>query len=332
MYSEEDLNQAVEKGTFTQSAVDQFRHDSALAKNVASVDEEDFKLIGGFNDIFVVIACGLLLFSLLWVLRPVNESLALLVYAATAWALTEFFVRQRKMALPGIVLLLAFVWGLFTFLLSVLGEQSDTSLMIAAGITAVSTYAHWRRFAVPITVAAGTVAALGCLLAAVLVNFPAARDWTLALLFAGGFATFLYAMYWDSSDRDRLTHRSDVAFWLHLLSAPLIMHPLFSGLGILDGNDSLAVMVTVVAVYVLMTFISIAIDRRAFMVSSLIYVVYALSNIFSVYGKVGSGFALTGVLIGAALLLLSAFWHTARVGVVGVLPGKLQQKLPTLST
>jgi hypothetical protein len=30
-------------------------------------------------------------------------------------------------------------------------------------------------------------------------------------------------MWWDSSDRARLTRRSDVAFWLHLLAAPMIV-------------------------------------------------------------------------------------------------------------
>lgn len=61
-----------------------------------------------------------------------------------------------------------------------------------------------------------------------------------------------------------------------------------------------------------MTSISIVVDRRAFMVSSLIYVLYAISNILEAYGVVGYSFAVTGVCIGAALLLLPAFWHPVR--------------------
>ena len=37
-----------------------------------------------------------------------------------------------------------------------------------------------------------------------------------------GIGVFLFAMRWDSSDPARVTRRSDVAFWLHLLAAPMI--------------------------------------------------------------------------------------------------------------
>jgi hypothetical protein len=47
----------------------------------------------------------------------------------------------------------------------------------------------------------------------------------LGLVLVLGIGTFLFAMWWDSSDRARLTRRADVAFWLHLLAAPMIVHP-----------------------------------------------------------------------------------------------------------
>ena len=40
------------------------------------VDEENFRLMGGFNDIFIVIASGLLLFSAMWLLTPIGAPLA----------------------------------------------------------------------------------------------------------------------------------------------------------------------------------------------------------------------------------------------------------------
>ncbi len=137
-------------------------------------------------------------------------------------------------------------------------------------------------------------------------------------------------MFWDASDRSRTTRHSDVAFWLHLLSAPLIIHPVFSSLGIFSGDQSLSNMGVVVGLYFLMSLISLAVDRRAFMVSSLIYVLYALSNLLKAYGVVGSSFAVTGLFIGSALLLLSAYWHTARAGLVKRLPASLQQVLPEI--
>ena len=39
-----------------------------------------------------------------------------------------------------------------------------------------------------------------------------------------GLAIFATAMKFDMSDRNRVTQRTDIAFWLHLLAAPLIVH------------------------------------------------------------------------------------------------------------
>ena len=61
MYTEEDLNEAVGKGIFSDDSVNQFRLHIAAQKNTTIADEENFRLISGFNDVFVVIASGLLL-------------------------------------------------------------------------------------------------------------------------------------------------------------------------------------------------------------------------------------------------------------------------------
>jgi hypothetical protein len=145
-----------------------------------------------------------------------------------------------------------------------------------------------------------------------------------------GIGVFLFAMWWDSSDPRRETRRSDVAFWLHLLAAPLIVHPIFVLLGLTDGSASTGEAIVVVLLYVALGFTALAIDRRALLVSALAYVLYALNSLFQTYGAVELSFALTALVIGSALLLLSAFWHTARRGVVKTLPGAIQSKLPIL--
>ncbi|MFI8620491.1 hypothetical protein ACIGBN_05910 [Marinomonas sp. NPDC078689] len=334
MYTDEDLNYAVEKGVFTDTAVTEFRSLLAEEKQTAAVDEENFRLVGGFNDIFVVIACSLLLFSSVWVVRPSSNTLAMLVFAALSWGLAEFFVRKRKMALPAIVLLLSFMGGVFWCVFSISSSIPSFSVqaasLFAAAVTTMSAYLHWRRFRVPITVAVGTGALFVSVLSLVLVMFPAAKSGLMMVLFLCGVAAFLLAMYWDASDTQRITRRSDVAFWLHLLSAPLIIHPIFSNLGILNGNESLLSMLVVVFLYLLMTSISIAVDRRAFMVSSLIYVLYAVSAIIESYGGIGYSFALTGVLIGGGLLLLSAKWHFMRAQLLCALPSAIQRHLPNV--
>lgn len=331
MYTDEDLNLAVEKGIFTDSSVNAFRNLLASQKNTSAVDEENFKLIGGFNDIFIVIACALLLFSSLWVLKGFNESLGLLVFAALSWILAEFFVLKRKMALPAITLLLAFIGGVFTFTTSLFSTTSEITLVVATTLSTVAAYLHWQRFRVPITIAVGTAAALGILVSTVAAIIPdATAGWLQLMFFISGLVAFSLAMVWDASDTERVTHKSDVAFWLHLLSAPLIIHPIFSSLGILAGHESLASLATVIILYLVMTSISIAVDRRAFMVSSLAYVVYALSSIIETFGGVAYSFALTGVFMGGALLILSAYWHNVRANLVAKLPEFVQQLLPKI--
>ena len=328
MYSDEDLNLAVKKGIFTETAVDEFRSSISAIKNSPSVDEENFRLIGGFNDIFVVIACCLLLFSSIFVLKPINDSLGLIAFVIISWALSEFFVLKRKMSLPAIVLLIAFVGGVFSLFFSFFPKTSEISLIVAAAVSSGAAYFHWLRFKVPITVAAGSVAVIGLIISIVLNIFPNAKDWILGLLSVCGIGAFLLAMYWDSADTSRVTRKSDVAFWLHLVSAPLIIHPIFSSLGVLEGNQSMVNMGTVIILYVIMTIVSITIDRRAFMVSSLAYVLYALTTIIKTYGDVGYSFALTGVFMGAVLLLLSAFWHVTRSRIVNLLPINIRSYIP----
>ena len=329
MYTNEDLNLAVKKGIFSESAVAEFRQFIASTKHSPSVDEENFKLITGFNDIFVVIACALLLFSSYWALNDFGESVALGTFTFLSWGLAEFFVLKRRMALPAITLLMAFVGGVFFFVLSFIDPEPEKSIVLAAGITAFSALVHWFRFHVPITIAAGTGSLITLVVSGLLVSYPQSEEWLTLILGICGGLTFLFAMYWDSTDLSRTTRRSDVAFWLHLLAAPLIMHPIFANLGVFDqGDQSYHTIGIVIGLYILITLISMIIDRRTFMVSSLVYVLFALSQLLELYGVVNYALAITGVVIGAILLLLSAFWHPVRSALVRILPGVIQRRVP----
>jgi hypothetical protein len=66
------------------------------------------------------------------------------------------------------------------------------------------------------------------------------------------------------------------------------------------------------------------------LVSALAYVLYALSSLFKEFGAVQLSIALTALVIGSALLMLSAFWHQARAAIVRPLPEKLRERLPVL--
>jgi MFS family permease len=351
MYSESDLEAAVAAGALTPEAADALRNYVSGARATPAVDEEHFRLITGFNDIFVAVAAALLLSALAWIGSTIGPRIggdgpgpfSGFLVAAVAWGLAEFFTKKRRMALPSILLLLAFVLGVLATsaltLTLALGEESFRDneqlglivLAISAAIAAAAAWLHWRRFRVPVTIAAGAAAVVGVVLALIAMavgDAEAYQQVLLAVALVSGIGVFLFAMWWDSSDPRRETRRSDVAFWLHLLAAPLIVHPIFTLLGLNDGNATVAEALVVLLVYVLLGLTALAIDRRALLVSALAYVLWALSDLFERFGAVELNVALTAFFIGSALLLLSAFWNKARRAIVRPLPGGLRSKLP----
>ena len=356
MYSQQEIDDAVASGVITPDAAAALRAHIERQRSTAIPDEEQFRLITGFNDIFVSIAAAILLFAVGWIGQWIGQQsglviggdgpspLAPLAVAGTAWPLAMFFTAKRRMALPSILLLLAFVFGVFgTVALAIalpIGPDrlNDNNLLggiivaVSAAVSACAAWLHWRTFHVPITIAAGaaSVAAIaaGLLLAALGPNADQARNIILGFVLMLGIGMFLFAMWWDGSDRARLTRRSDVAFWLHLLAAPMIVHPVFTLLGLTSGHIGMAEGLAVIALYLVLGITAVAVDRRALLVSALAYVLFALNELFRQFGAVELNVALTALVIGSALLLLSAFWHQARALIVNPLPESLRDRLP----
>ena len=251
MYSESDLEAAVTAGALTHQQAASFRDYGASNRHMPAVDEEHFRLLTGFNDIFVSIAAVILLVAVGWIGYHVGPRIdgdgptpfMGLFVAAVAWGLAEFFTRQRRMALPSILLLLAFVGGIFAFSVVTMvtgigpdrfenGNESLGALVIAAAaaIAAGAAWFHWRRFKVPITVAAG-VAALSALVLGLILSAVGDTPATEKIVLGCPGARRRRVPAGDALGRldpTRETRRSDVAFWLHLLAAPMIVHPVFT--------------------------------------------------------------------------------------------------------
>ena len=359
MYSQNELDEAVAAGAISAESAAALRAHIERSHETPTVDEEQFRLLTGFNDIFVAIAAAILLFSVAWIGQRIGQGLGLsvegdgpspigpLAVAIAAWGLALFFTAKRRMALPSILLLLSFVGSVFTatafaLVLAIGPEQLEDNGPLAGILAAVSgavaagaAWLHWKRFRVPITVAAGAASvaaiAVGLLMAALGQNIENSRDLILGFVLLLGVGTFLFAMWWDGSDRARITRRSDVAFWLHLLAAPMIVHPVFTLLGLTDGSATIGEGLVVVLLYIVLGITALAIDRRALLVSALAYVLWALSDLFERFGAVELNIALTALVIGSALLLLSAFWSQARAAVVRPLPEGLRERLPMVN-
>ena len=334
MIEERDLDAAVTAGVLdaaTRERLVTFTRD--YRRGAAGPDEEQFRLLTGFNDIFVTIAIGLVLFALGALGGSIVPALGAVLVAAASWGLAEYFTRRRRMALPSIVLLLAFVGGVFGTVVTAMhpsgaGETPPLWVALAAAAAAVAAWLHWRRFLVPITVAAGAAALGGLIIALVAGAGPAAAAAILPIVLVLGLVTFALAMAFDSRDRARVTRWTDVAFWLHLLAAPAIIHPVFALTGLLDSKAGPEAAIVVVLVYAVLTVVALAIDRRALLVSALGYVIFAIERLISSGGNLTLSTALTALVIGSFLVLLSAAWRPIRARVLALLPDTLTLRLP----
>ncbi len=350
MISEDALSTAVERGILTSEQAVRLKEleDARTANGAEPEDAEKLRFIAGFGDIFVTLGIVLFLGAAGYFLDQLAGSFAVGAGLAVAsWALAEFFTRQRRMALPSIVLLIAFATACFLFWSSAIqtlqfGPQSgppagpigkfqgDTLAFGTGSLIAILCVAlHYRRFGVPITIAAG--AALAGLAFISLVSAIAPEllaRWINIFAFGLGLAFFALAMRFDMSDPERVTRRTDIAFWLHLLAAPLIVHPLVSGLSSATPSLSIENAMAILALFFALGAVAVLIDRRALLVSGLVYAGTAFAVLLRETGVTGNTAPLTLLVLGAFVLLLSAGWRPLRTSLIRLLPGDLARRLP----
>ncbi len=347
MFAEDDLQAAVAAGALTASGAQALRaFDAARAppSRTTGADEEAFRLVTGFNDIFVAIAIVLTLVAAAWLLNQSSPLLAAAGVAVLSWLLAEQFTRVRRMALPSIVLVLAFgLCAVFLgYALAALivaappgNPRISTRSLAALSFAVAAAGVHWWRFKVPITVALGTATAWFTAALGMALLFVGLQHHVAALVFGGGLTMFTTALWFDMRDPARITRRSDVAFWLHLGAAPLIVHPIFATLGLLgnngDSSDGAAGRaLAAVAIYVGLALVALVIDRRAVLVSGLGYVLFAGGALLGGIGSLPVGFALAALVVGAVLLAMSTFWRRLRSPLVRLLPPATRRLLPPI--
>lgn len=307
---------------------------SAASEPAADPDDEKFRLIGGFNDVFVTIGVLLLIAALFGLASQFGFGGGIaLIAMIVAWGLAEFFSRHMRLALPSIVLALMFAGaGAFVGLsLGGVAFGDGPAAMVFAGIgVTLAALLHAQRFRVPIDsaiAAAGGICAIVSLLHVLAPDFMQRHSaLPLALL---GLAVFALAVRVDASDVTRQTRRADVAFWLHMLSAPMIVHavvPLvFGDTGELDTLQA----VLILALFALLGIVALVIDRRALLISGLAYAGIAIAYLLS--QSVGEGLRLSVTLLGLAVVVLglSAGWRSLRRTLLPLLPlGGLARYVP----
>jgi hypothetical protein len=328
-----DIDLAVSEGVIDRESADRLLA-FATTRKMDSADDESFRLLTGFNDIFVTIGLGLFLGALYWLVLGFNTWIASAIVAVAAWLLAEIFTRRRRMALPSIALLAIFV-GMVFWLTAGLVEglaSNETNgplpFLVAGIVAAIGAIAHWQRFRVPITIAAGFAAIATSAAALASSVFPSlTKDFPITIFLPLGLAAFALAMSYDISDRQRRTRRTDIAFWLHLLAAPLIVHSVVwnitspSSLKMLDA-------IIIFGMFVALSFVAIVVDRRALLVSSLSYLIYAAWTLISVTRWETNAWAIAILGVGGLVLLLSVAWRPMRAAVLRMLPSSIANLVP----
>lgn len=360
MLSHEDLDAAVAAGIVTapqREALRDFAAKREHARLSAQGHEERFRFMRGFNDFFfatgvVMLGAGMMFFA-------EGTFGGNFVAALVVWGLAELLVKRMRLVLPGILLACLFVafvyrwipinlWdaspvpgmqrtiGLDDLLFGRTATPPQNVLYAFALKTLVGTAAaalFYARFRLPFSlllIAGSLVAAI--LAVATVTTGATAR--TLVLL-PCGLAVFAAAMTFDMSDRERTTRRSDCAFWLHLLAAPLIVHSLVS----MVASDvsvltmSTAAAMTIVAIVALLAVVAVVIDRRALLVSTLSYLGLVIAHAIRTSGATtsysqGAEFFMTLVILGVLVLVLGVGWLPLRRALIAVIPLPLLNRLP----
>jgi uncharacterized membrane protein SirB2 len=339
MITHEELDNAVTAGVLNRDTAQSLRDYVANSRASPVADEERFRLVASFNDVFVAIACGIVLIATTAMMGIGDRSswiAAGLTLSMVAWGLAEVFVRKRRMALPSIMLTIAFFAGFYIVAASTRSGGHPGLAWLITGAAVMASWVHWRRFHVPITMAVAAFIVMRAVTdKAAALDLPSIGQrgfgqsfgFSSASMLGCGLVVFALALLIDASDTERRTHRADVAFWLHILAAPLMIHPIFMSLAY---KWMQAAVLVILPIYVLLACLSLVIDRRALMVSALGYVLISLMNAL---GRESVGvMPMVALVVGMALLLLSIYWSQARAAMLGLMPSIIRRYVPETAT
>lgn len=328
--SREDIDRAVAAGVIDRATADRlaaFWSATPEAESYGSEDEQ-LRLVTGFGDIFVAIGIVLFLGALVFLTDGGGWLIPGGAVAVAAWILAELFTRIRRQALPSILLLLAFAGAVFIGVAALFSRQTDAGAIAAGGLATCAAVAlHWWRFRVPVTVAAACAAATAVLVGGLESIFPNIITGLGGLIFLPiGLAVFVLAMLFDTSDRERRTRRTDIAFWLHALAAPMVVHPVMQN--IIKGETPGPVEAALtLLVFIGLSLVALTIDRRAVLVSSLLYLGYAIYSVLSA-GNALPSTSMVVLLVGAVVLAMSFAWRPLRAGLLKLLPATISNRVP----
>lgn len=328
--------------------------DSPLVQELESRDEP-FRLLRGFRDIFMAI--GVLFLSIgatatvaqfIHISRSsilergdLSPDLALSVFLSGAAlagfgiGLAEIVTRRLRLPLASLVLSMAvalwFGWAGFG-LAGLTGFFDNRSVAAERTVLAFSASAFigvgffYYRYRLPFVAAAIALTAMAFAGAALEAIVPGIFK-THPRLLAGGFGVcaFAAAMAFDFRDRLRIARFSECGFWLHLVAAPMMVHAALAT----DDFGKIEPLYVFLS-FAVLTVVALLIDRRAMLVSALIYLSAAFYRILSAFELSDSLKVFVPMtIIGVTVLALGVGWQPLRRLVFAFVPfAALKNRLP----
>jgi hypothetical protein len=354
MLRNEDLNAAVDAGVITKEQAATLRQQAAsgsgqqaasgAGRQAADVtDSETPRVTRGFNDVMLALGTAIITVALMSQWGLPGSTIAPAVYATipVLWVISELLDVRRKAVLPGIVAVIGmscaaayigsrYGWSQsdtarnYTSLTAAFNFSVGVTLWMAAAVAAMNAL-YYARFRLPfalLPLALGV--GIACVQALILLfgwDTTAAIPQILGLVF--GLLLFAAAMWYDTSDPQRRTRNADCGFWLHMAAAPLIVHSLlsiFGGTALAKSGIGSGLTVALIAG---ITLVALAIDRRALIVSSLGYLLAAVSYVVATASQLLGGSTFSSLIVlGVVVLVVGMGWHPARRAILAPFRGR----------
>ncbi len=313
------LNEAVNKKLIQENQLEplyefikQKEHEGSYINQVSTATEsieEPLRFVRSFGDVFITLGIILLVVAFNLMDFPDNYNfIAIGVFVVLA----EWLVRGRRLVLPGIAILLSILY----FTNNLIGIDTESSSIDGLAILSLTSLIFYLRYKMPFSLfpfAAGLVAIAIMQIGIDIIKVP-------IVLSGFGVVILAVALWFDIHDTRRKTHMSDSAFWLHLLSAPLIVHGVMATMLTSDGQllALLGKEIVILFFFVLFFLLALLIDRRAMLVATQLYVIYSLSQLLmSTVSRTENVVIYSLVLFSVFVIYFGTYWYRTRDVVFG---------------
>lgn len=300
----ERLEAASKQGIITSEQVESllnfFSNESAVTVTEGENSEEHLRFVRGVGDIFIMLG---VIFVAVAGAQVEMAAYFNLVPVFILIGASEWLIRLRRLSLPGIALLISILYFSNRLIGFSLSNPELLDLIILTGLALI----FYLRYKMPFTllpIAAGCLGALS-----IIIGIDIMTEHYIFALF--GLLVFIVAMWFDSRDKKRTTRLSDSAFWLHLLAAPLVVHGIM--ITLLSSDSIPFTEFFIILFFVLFFLIALFVDRRAILVSSLSYAIFAVIKL-AISGEVDIENMTLVIFIafGMFIIFFGVYWYKIR--------------------